>query len=124
MQIENILTSEVVDLTSLKSFFSSDKDSLIQLVTVYLSDTKPRLALLKKSMDNVDHEEVRSICHFLKSSLGLMGVSCLEEITSLEKRAQNLDPEPIIKERLQPITKVLDKSIVEYQRILDQLQAL
>lgn len=48
MQIENILTSEVVDLSSLKSFFSSDKDSLIQLVTVYLSDTKPRLALLKK----------------------------------------------------------------------------
>ncbi|WP_334057243.1 Hpt domain-containing protein [Polaribacter sp. P097] len=124
MQIENILTSEVVDLTSLKSFFSSDKDSLIQLVTVYLSDTKPRLALLKKSMDNVNYEEVRSICHFLKSSLGLMGVSCLEEITSLEKRAQNLDPEPIIKERLQPITKVLDESIVEYQRILDQLQAL
>ncbi|EAQ41908.1 Hpt domain-containing protein [Polaribacter sp. MED152] len=124
MQIENILTSEVVDLTSLKSFFSSDKDSLIQLVTVYLSDTKPRLALLKKSMDNVNYEEVRSICHFLKSSLGLMGVSCLEEITSLEKRAQNLDPEPIINERLQPITKVLDESIVEYQRILDQLQAL
>ena len=77
MQIENILTSEVVDLSSFKSFFSSDKDSLIQLVTVYLSDTKPRLALLKKSMDKVNYEEVRSICHFLKSSLGLMGVSSL-----------------------------------------------
>lgn len=92
MQIENILTSEVVDLSSLKSFFSSDKDSLIQLVTVYLSDTKPRLALLKKSMDKVNYEEVRRICHFLKSSLGLMGVSSLQEVISLEKKAQNLDP--------------------------------
>ena len=124
MQIENILTSDVVDLTSLKSFFSTDKDSLIQLVTVYLSDTQPRLELLKKSIIKVNHEEVRSICHFLKSSLGLMGVSCLEEITLLEKKAQNLDPEPIIQERLKHITVVLDQSIIEYQRILDQLKAL
>ncbi|KOY53164.1 Hpt domain-containing protein [Polaribacter dokdonensis] len=124
MQIENILTSDVVDLTSLKSFFSTDKDSLIQLVTVYLSDTQPRLELLKKSIITVNHEEVRSICHFLKSSLGLMGVNCLEEITLLEKKAQNLDPEPIIQERLKHITVVLDQSIIEYQRILDQLKAL
>lgn len=124
MQIENILTSEVVDLSSLKSFFSSDKDSLIQLVTVYLSDTKPRLALLKKSMDKVNYEEVRRICHFLKSSLGLMGVSSLQEVISLEKKAQNLDPEPIIKKRLKHIIVVLDESIAEYQRILEQLQAL
>jgi HPt (histidine-containing phosphotransfer) domain-containing protein len=124
MQIENILISEVVDLTSLKSFFSTDKDSLIQLVTVYLSDTQPRLKLLKKSIITVNHEEVRSICHFLKSSLGLMGISCLEEITLLEKKAQNLDTEPAIKESLKYITTVLEDSIIEYQRILDQLKAL
>ena len=124
MDIQNILTSDVVDLTSLKSFFSSDKDSLIQLIGVYLSDTTPRVDTLEKSINKVDYEAVRSICHFLKSSLGLMGVSCLDEIAALEKQAQNNEPEEIIKERLSFVVPICKESIVEYRLILDKLEAL
>ncbi len=124
MEIEKVLTSDVVDLSSLKSFFASDKDSLIQLITVYLSDTKPRTTTLEESLTNVDYESIRSICHFLKSSLGLMGVSCLNEIANLEKLAQAKEPENIIVEQLKFVTPILKNSIVEYQIILEKLKAL
>ncbi len=124
MEIQKILTSDVVDLTSLKEFFSSDKDSLIQLIGVYLSDTTPRIDTLEKSISSVNYEDVRSICHFLKSSLGLMGVNCLDEVAELEKQAQRDEPEDIIKERLSYAVPILRESITEYKQILEKLEAL
>ena len=124
MDIQNILTSNVVDLTSLKEYFSSDKDSLVQLIGVYLSDTAPRIDILEESLTKVDYDSVRSICHFLKSSFGLMGVNCLDEIAELEKQAQNNEPEDVIKGRLNYILPICRESITEYQLILDRLEAL
>ena len=124
MEIEKILTSDVVDLTSIKSFFATDKDMLIQLIGVYLSDTTPRVDTLEKSITVVNYDDVRSICHFLKSSFGLMGISCLEKVAALEKLAQNNESEIVIKEQLNFIVPICKESIVEYQRILNQLEAL
>jgi|TARA_B110000967_G_C18900949_1_gene575012 HPt (histidine-containing phosphotransfer) domain-containing protein len=124
MEIETILISDVVDLTSIKGFFASDKDMLIQLIGVYVSDTIPRLETLEKSVIRLDYDAVRSICHFLKSSLGLMGVNCLEEIGALEKQAQNNESEIIIKEKLKYILPIIKESISEYKMILNKLEAL
>ena len=124
MKIENILTSNVVDLTSIKNFFNSDKDLIIQLINVYISDTTPRVSTLEESITTLDYEAVKSICHFLKSSFGLMGVSCLKEITVLEKQAQNEDTEDIIKKGLKYIVPICKESIVEYTMILNKLEAL
>ncbi len=84
MNIQEILTSNIVDSTSLKEYFATDKGFLIQLIGVYISDTTPRIATLEESITTVNYESVRNICHFLKSSFGLMGVKCLDEITELE----------------------------------------
>tara|TARA_R110001592_G_scaffold165377_22_gene399722 strand:- start:2599 stop:2973 length:375 start_codon:yes stop_codon:yes gene_type:complete len=124
MDIQEILTSNVVDLTSLKEYFSSDKDSLIQLIGVYLSDTTPRVDILEESLTKVDYDSVRSICHFLKSSFGLMGVNCLEEIAALEKQAQSNEPEEVIKERLNFVIPICRASITEYKLILNRLESL
>lgn len=124
MDIQEILTSNIVDLTSLKEYFSSDKDSLIQLVGVYLNDTTPRVDILEESLTKVDYESVRSICHFLKSSFGLMGVNCLTEIAELEKQAQRNEPEEVIQEKLNFIIPICRASITEYKLILDRLEAL
>lgn len=124
MELEKILTSDVVDLTSLKSFFASDKGMLIQLINVYLSDTTPRIATLEKSISSVNYEDVRGICHFLKSSFGLMGISCLEEITNLEQLAKNNESEILIKEKLNQVIPICKESITEYKTILTRLEAI
>jgi HPt (histidine-containing phosphotransfer) domain-containing protein len=124
MDIQKILTSNVVDLTSLKDFFSSDKDTLIQLIGVYISDTSPRIDTLEKSIITLDYDAVKSICHFLKSSLGLMGVNCLDEIAELEKQAQRNEPEEVITERLRYVVPICKDSITEYGIILTKLKAL
>jgi HPt (histidine-containing phosphotransfer) domain-containing protein len=124
MDIQEILTSSIVDLTSLKDFFSTDKDSLIQLIGVYISDTTPRVNTLEESITNIDYEAVKSICHFLKSSLGLMGVKCLEEVANLEKLAQENESEEIIKDGLNYIVPICKDSITEYKLILSRLEAL
>ena len=124
MEIEKILTSNVVDLTSIKSFFATDKDKLIQLIGVYLSDTIPRVDTLENSIAIINYDDVKNICHFLKSSFGLMGVRCLDEIAALEKQAQNNESETIIKERLSYVVPICKESIVEYKMILSKLEAL
>lgn len=124
MEIEKILTSNVVDLTSIKSFFATDKDMLIQLIGVYLSDTIPRVDTLEKSITTVNYDDVRGICHFLKSSFGLMGVSCLEEVATLEQQAKENESEAVIKERLSYIIPICRESITEYTSILNKLEAL
>ena len=124
MEIENILTSNVVDLTSIKSFFASDKDMLIQLIGVFISDTTPRVNTLEESITTLDYEAVKSICHFLKSSFGLMGVNCLEEIATLENEAQNKESAHLIKEQLAHIVPICKESITEYTIILNKLEAL
>jgi HPt (histidine-containing phosphotransfer) domain-containing protein len=124
MDIQNILTSNVVNLNSIKDFFSSDKDMVIQLIEVYLSDTGPRTETLKESLKTVDYVSVKNITHFLKSSLGLMGVDCLKETATLEKLAEAREKEEIIKEKLNFIIPLLDESLVEYQLILGRLKSL
>lgn len=124
MEIEKILTSEIVDLSSIKSFFANDKDMLIQLIGVYLSDTTPRIGKLEHSLITVNYEDVSSICHFLKSSFGLMGISCLDEIAALEQLAKNNESESIIKEKLNFIIPICKDSITEYTLILNKLEAL
>ena len=124
MDIQNILTSNVVNLNSIKDFFSSDKDMVIQLIEVYLSDTGPRTETLKESLKTVDYVSVKNITHFLKSSLGLMGVDCLKETATLEKLAEAREKEEIIKEILNFIIPLLDESLVEYQLILGRLKSL
>jgi len=124
MEIEKILTSNVVDLNSVKNFFGKDKDMLIQLINVYLSDTTPRLKILENNLIEVNYEEVRSVCHFLKSSFGLMGVSCLEEVAALEQKAKNQENEVIIKEKLNYVLPICKDSATEYKLILEKLQAL
>tara|TARA_R110002126_G_scaffold291243_2_gene451317 strand:+ start:3300 stop:3674 length:375 start_codon:yes stop_codon:yes gene_type:complete len=124
MEIEKILTSNVVDLNSVKSFFGTDKDMLIQLINVYLTDTTPRLKILENSLNTVNYEEVRSVCHFLKSSFGLMGIGCLEEVAALEGKAKNEENEEIIKENLNYILPICKESLTEYKIILEKLEAL
>lgn len=123
MNIETILVSEVVDLTSLKDFFASDKDALTQIIQVYISDTEPRVNTLEESLQTVDYPTIKSISHFLKSSFGLMGIQCTKEIAELEKMADNQESEEIVKERLAYIIPICKKSIVEYKRILAELEA-
>lgn len=124
MPIESILTSDIVDLTSIKNFFASDKDMLIQLIEVYIMDTTPRIENLEKNLVEVDYDMVKSICHFLKSSFGLMGVSCLKEISETEKQAQNNESELSIIENLNYIIPVCRESLIEYKSILNKLKAL
>ncbi|MBU3010057.1 hypothetical protein KO506_01410 [Polaribacter vadi] len=124
MEIEKILTSNVVDLSSIKSFFANDKDMLIQLIGVYLSDTTPRIETLEASLLDVNYEDVRSICHFLKSSFGLMGISCLEEVANLELLAKDQESPEVIKEKLNNIIPICKESLVEYKLILDKLEVL
>lgn len=124
MDIEKILTSEIVDLSSIKSFFSTEKEALIELISVYISDTAPKIEILEKSMTQVDYGAVKSTCHFLKSSFGLMGIKCFEEVATLEKLAENRESEAIIVKNLTYIVPICKESIEEYQRILTQLQSL
>lgn len=122
MDIESILDSEIVDLSSLKSFFASDKDALIQIIQVYITDTEPRGKILEENIDNIDYPTIKSVAHFLKSSFGLMGIKCATEIAELEKMAERKESEEEIIKSLKFIVPIIKESIIEYKRILAKLE--
>ena len=124
MNIQNILISNVVDLTYPKEYFYSSKNSLVRLIGIYLSDTAPRVDILEESLTKVDCDLVKSIYHFLKSSFGLMHFNCLYEISALEKKSQSNEAKHFIKEILNYNLPICRESIIEYQLILDRLEAL
>lgn len=124
MDIESILNSEIVDLSSLKSFFASDKDALIQIIQVYISDTEPRGISLEENINNIDYPTIKSVSHFLKSSFGLMGIKCATEIAELEKMAESRASEEEINKSLNFIVPIIKESIDEYKAILEKLEQL
>jgi len=124
MNIHEVLTSNIVDLSSLKKFFSTDKDSLIKLIGIYISDTSPKIDSLEKNLTNINYNSLSNDCNYLKPSLGLMGIKCTNEITELEKQAQKSENEIVIKNKLNYVIPICRESIVEYKLILNKLETL
>jgi hypothetical protein len=124
MKLEEILVSEIVDLTSLKSFFASDKIMLTQIIEVFLSDTTPKIAILEKNIFKHNYKDLIDICNFLKPSFGLMGINCINEITDLEQLSKNDESDIIIKEKLNQVVLTSKESLTEYKTILDKLKSL
>lgn len=121
MALKKAIKSEIVNLSSITEYFSEDNYFLIELIKAYLSDTIPRIDILEKSLKVVDYIELKNVSHFLKSSFGLMGVKCLQEITELEKLADNKAPKKIIHKKLNFIIPICRESIVEYERIFNEI---
>lgn len=124
MEIHSILKSNFLNLESLKEFFSEDKEVLIELINAYISDTSPRIKILEKSLINIDYSAVKDISHFFKSSFGLMGLNCLDEINQLEKLAIKKEEPELIKDKLNTVIKETNNSLTEYEEILHKLKAL
>lgn len=124
MEIKTILKSNLLNLESLKEFFSDDKDLLIELIDAFVSDTSPRIKVLEKSLTDVDYSAVKDISHFFKSSFGLMGINCLDEIDLLEKLAIKKENPKLIIEKLSIVIKATNNGIVEYEDFLNKLKAL
>ncbi|ARV07839.1 hypothetical protein BTO04_14535 [Polaribacter sp. SA4-10] len=122
MTLKKELKSEIVNLSTIKEYFSEDTSFLIELITAYLSDTIPRIEIIEKSLTEVDYIELKNVSHFLKSSFGLMGIKCLEEIIELENLAKIEAPKKIIHEKLNFIIPICRESIVEYECILKKIK--
>ena len=124
MEIKAILKSNLLNLESLKEFFSEDKDLLIELINAFLSDTSPRIKVLEKSLIDIDYTSVKDISHFFKSSFGLMGINCLDEISQLEKLAIEKENPQLILDKLSIVIKATNNGIAEYEIMLSRLKAL
>jgi HPt (histidine-containing phosphotransfer) domain-containing protein len=124
MEIKAILKSNLLNLDSLRNFFSEDKNLLIELIDAFLSDTSPRIKVLEKSLIEIDYNAVKDISHFFKSSFGLMGINCLDEIDQLEKLAIKKEKPELIKDKLSTVIKATNNSIVEYEIMLNKLNTL
>ena len=124
MDFKSFLKSEIIDLSSIKNFFSDDKELLVELISVFINDTKPKVDILEKNINQLNFSEVQSISHFFKSSFGLMGINCLDEIDQLEKLAIKKENPKLIQDKLSTVIKVTNDSIVEYRAILNKVKTL
>lgn len=121
MKIEDVLVSKTVNLSSIKSYFSDEKSLLIELITVFLSDTKPKIEILENNLDNLNFSQVKDISHFFKSSFGLMGIDCIDDLDILEDLAIKKENPKLILESLESVVYITKKSIAEYEVILNNL---
>ena len=123
MDFKRFLKSEIIDLSSIKDFFSDDKELLIELITVFIKDSKPKVDTLEQNINELVFSEVQSISHFFKSSFGLMGINCVEDLDILEELAIKKENPKLITEKLKSVVFVCNNSITEYESILKNLES-
>ncbi|MCL7753509.1 hypothetical protein [Polaribacter sp. Z022] len=122
MDFKRFLESKILDLSSIKSFFSDDKELLIELIAVFINDTKPKVKVLENNITNLNFTEVREISHFFKSSFGLMGINCVDDLTILEDLAIKKENPKLITSKLKSVVSLCNKCIVDYESILKNLE--
>ncbi|AZJ35129.1 Hpt domain-containing protein [Tenacibaculum singaporense] len=114
----NCFHSEIVDLDFLNRNLSDDTDLYIEMISVFLTESKKKITTLKKASNEEDFTLIKEVSHFLKSSFTIMGLKSkdlLLEIEELSSQSKNIKR---VKSLINLVIDNYNESIIEYERML------
>lgn len=80
--------SKTFDFAAALYRIGDDRESLIEVIDMFLSDYPQALSRLRSAVQNLDAKETRAAAHYLKSALGNIGaMRSYDSAASLEKLA-------------------------------------
>jgi hypothetical protein len=120
---KQILTSNIVDLTYLNECFLGERAPLIDVITIFLEQTKKKIEELQNAIKDEDYLLIEKTAHFLQSSFSMMGLSYYDDISKLEMMATQKEKITAISTLFKSITPSYRASIREFEFILKKLNS-
>ncbi len=104
------------DLSQLETMSNGDLGFVKNIATVFISDAKEQLKLLKEALAKEDYEQLYQVAHKIKPSLILFGIGTVtKEIQEAEKLAQQ-------KVNINILNELLSHVIREVKEVVEQLE--
>lgn len=101
---------EIINIDFIKSNYKDDLDFIPELMEVYLVKSREKIEKLKTALLNSDGEDIRSIAHYLKGSVGAFGAkSLVDDFMALETMGSTKNCEQAAKYFKEVISLKLEK---------------
>jgi len=121
--VKQTLTSDILDLTYLNECFLGERAPLIDVITMFLEQTKKKIEELQNAIKDEDYSLIKKTAHFLKSSFSMMGLSCYDDISKIEMMGAQKEKITAISTLFKNITPSYRASIREFEFILKKLKS-
>ena len=112
----------VLDLSYLNECFGDDNILKINVINVFIKESKLKTDALKISINEKNFTEIKKISHFLKSSFITMGLQCYAQLIELEALGIQKGPIEKIRINFDEMILIYIASIKEYTSLLKKLK--
>jgi HPt (histidine-containing phosphotransfer) domain-containing protein len=111
------MKGKAYDLKHVKLFLGDDKQQLINMITIFLSETPLTLTDLNNNLNEKNYDEVKFYAHKLKSSIDLFQINGLQDdIRTLEQLASGQEDIPSIDKYVNSITSTMEDVLGEIKK--------
>ena len=114
----NCFNSEIVDLDFLNENLSGNTEQYSEMISIFLTQSKEKIALLKKAISEENFTLIKESSHFLRSSFTIMGLRSKNLLVEIENLSTQLKDIEKIKTLTNSMLTNYDESVIEYERIL------
>ena len=117
-------TIKYIDLNYLTRLTKSNPTLIAEMITVYLNQTPPLIALMKQSFKNKDWHLLKATVHKILPSFSIMGIN--SEHTDLARKiqthAEELELSEELNELINQLEKVCSESCIELEHELKKIK--
>jgi response regulator RpfG family c-di-GMP phosphodiesterase len=118
--IENGEANGIVDLSYLKDISMGDQEFEQMIIQQFMIQVPQELNQMKRAINSLDFEQIKSLAHGMKSSVSYMGLNDrLHPILHrMENEAINKDHSPHFEEDFLEVQRVCNLAILEAKKLL------
>ena len=120
---KKLLSSNIVDLSFLKENLSDDLEQLSLMINMFIEQSQSKINLFKDSILKKDYANIKATSHFLKSSFTIMGLQSKDLLSEIELLSSQSNEIEKITNLSKLVINNFDESIVEYEKILNNIQS-
>ena len=115
----NRKSSKLYDLKGLMKLFGNDKETITNMIELFISDTTQQWKQLTNEYDNANLPAMAEFAHKLKASIDMMGIDTLKEvIRDIEKCGKGTNPGQDLPNLISSCNDTLDTVIEQLKKEL------
>lgn len=116
------MADEILDVNEFMERVQDDKELLLELLDIFVSDYQEKEKLMKIAVSGNDHEQIKSIAHSLKGASGNISAKKLREtFMKLEELGKNNDTSGA-DELLSTMNQQFEELLVRIESVKEELK--
>ena len=116
------MADEILDVNEFMERVQDDKELLLELLDIFVSDYQEKEKLMQTAVSGNDHEQIKSISHSLKGASGNISAKKLREtFVKLEELGKNNDTSGA-DELLSTMNQQFEELLVRIKSVKEELK--